>query len=76
MIIRKLDDLGRVVVPKEMCRSLDIREGDSLSIILEGNGVIIKKFTTTCDFCNSTDEVVRKNRAFLCNDCRVALRAE
>lgn len=70
MIIRKLDDLGRVVIPKEMRRTLDIREGGELAITLEGNGVIITKFTSTCDICNSEEGVERENRVFLCVSCR------
>jgi len=75
MIIRKLDDLGRVVIPKEMRRALDIREGEGLAINLEGNGVIITKFTATCDICNSEEEVTQRNRAFLCGSCRSKLTA-
>lgn len=44
-IVRRIDDLGRVVIPKEIRRSLKIREGDALEIFLEDDGVIFKKYS-------------------------------
>lgn len=43
-IIRRIDDLGRVVIPKEIRRTVHIREGDPLEIFLEGDGVVFKKY--------------------------------
>lgn len=43
-IIRRIDDLGRVVIPKEIRRSTNIREGDPLEIFLEDGGVVFKKY--------------------------------
>lgn len=43
-IVRKIDDLGRVVVPKETRRTLGIEEGDSLEIFVNGNQVILQKY--------------------------------
>jgi len=76
MITRKLDDLGRLVIPKEMRRTLDIIEGDNLAITLSGNSVMVRKFATACDFCNNDEEVVRTNRVFLCRDCTDILQAK
>lgn len=43
-IIRRVDDLGRVVIPKEIRRACNIREGDPLEIFLEDDGVVFKKY--------------------------------
>lgn len=43
-IVRRIDDLGRVVIPKEIRRSVNIREGDPLEIFLEDDGVVFKKY--------------------------------
>lgn len=43
-IIRRIDDLGRVVIPKEIRRNCKIREGEPLEIFLEGGGVVFKKY--------------------------------
>ena len=49
-IIRRIDDLGRVVIPKEIRRSLKIREGDPLEILIEKNCVCFKKYSTLGSF--------------------------
>ncbi len=49
-IVRKIDDLGRVVIPKEIRKNLHIREGDPLEIFIERNGeIVLKKFTAMTD---------------------------
>lgn len=45
-IIRRIDDLGRVIIPKEIRRNVGIREGDPLEIFLHEDGVYLKKYTT------------------------------
>lgn len=45
-IVRRIDDLGRVIIPKEIRRSLKIREGDPLEIFIENNGVYFQKYST------------------------------
>lgn len=47
-IIRRIDDLGRVVIPKEIRRNCNIREGDPLEIFLEDGGVVFKKYLPNC----------------------------
>lgn len=49
-IIRNIDDLGRVVIPREIRRSLKIREGDPLEILIEKNCVCFKKYSTLGSF--------------------------
>ena len=46
-IVRRIDDLGRVVIPKEIRRSCNIREGDPLEIFLEDDGIVFKKYIPT-----------------------------
>lgn len=47
-IIRRVDDLGRVVIPKEIRRTMNIREGEPLEIFLEDGGVVFKKYLLNC----------------------------
>ena len=49
-IVRRIDDLGRVVIPKEIRRTLKIREGDPLEILIEKNFVCFKKYSTLGSF--------------------------
>lgn len=47
-IIRRIDDLGRVVIPKEIRHTMNIREGEPLEIFLEDGGVVFKKYLPNC----------------------------
>ena len=56
-IVRKVDELGRIVLPVEMRRTLDIAEKDALEIYVEGTSVILKKYKPSCIFCDATKNV-------------------
>ncbi|ABR34385.1 MULTISPECIES: AbrB/MazE/SpoVT family DNA-binding domain-containing protein [Clostridium] len=72
-IVRKLDPLGRIVIPKEIRKVLEIYEGDSMEIIKVDNGVVVKKYIKGCIFCGSDKDVVEFNGAVVCDGCRKAL---
>lgn len=72
-IVRNLDNLGRVVIPKEMRKLLSIEVGDAVEIIKDKNTVILKKYGNRCVFCDSEDGVVEFNGSYICNKCRKAL---
>ena len=68
-IVRRVDELGRIVLPIEMRRTLDIAERDSLEIYVDGSSVILKKFVSSCVFCNSADDLVSFRGKCLCPRC-------
>lgn len=72
-IIRKLDRLGRVVIPKEIRKSLDIKEGEAVTIIDESNHVIIKKYYDGCIFCGSQEDLIEYKNMHVCKKCRESL---
>jgi AbrB family looped-hinge helix DNA binding protein len=75
-IVRRIDDLGRVVIPKEVRRSMNIREGDPLEIFTDENGIIgFKKYTVegTCIFCGSATELELLERP-VCEKCQKKLK--
>ena len=67
--IRKIDELGRIVIPMEIRKILDIKEKDSLGISLENNGIFIKKETPYCIFCNSISDLKFFNNKHICTNC-------
>jgi len=69
-IARKIDDLGRIVIPAETRRLFNIREGDQLMIAIEGSNIVLRKLETTCVFCGSTDQVNPFKGKGLCSVCR------
>ncbi len=68
-IVRKVDELGRVVLPMELRRSLDIGIKDSLEIYVDGNSVILKKYQPACIFCNEADDVISYKGKNICREC-------
>lgn len=68
-IVRKVDELGRIVIPIELRRNLDIEERDSLEIYVEDDHIILKKYSPACAFCsNATDVTVFKGKN-ICRKC-------
>lgn len=74
-IIRKIDDLGRIVLPVELRRNLGIDERDPLEIFVDQNQIILRKASTTCVFCGTDDEIDEFKGKGICKDCRANLRA-
>ena len=69
-IVRKIDDLGRIVLPAETRRLFSIHEGDQLAISVEGDNIIIRKLEDTCTFCGSTKDVTPFKGKGICARCR------
>ena len=59
-IIRRIDDLGRIVIPKEIRRKLNIQEGDPLELSLDGNKVIFELYIPTCDYEDSIKRILER----------------
>lgn len=68
-IIRKVDELGRIVLPIELRRMMDISERDHIEIYTEGQTIVLKKYQPTCLFCNSEGELLRFNGRNVCPNC-------
>lgn len=67
--IRKIDELGRIVIPIEMRKILDIKERDSLGISLNEDGIFIKKEEPSCVFCNSNNKLKSFYGKNICKNC-------
>ena len=73
-IVRKVDELGRIVLPIEMRRTLDIAEKDALEIYVEGSSVILKKYKPSCIFCDTTKDIVVFKGKNICPKCLKELK--
>ena len=73
-IVRRVDDLGRVVLPIELRRTLDISEKDSLEIYVDGDSIILKKYQPACTFCGNAGDTVYFKGHMVCKDCLEELR--
>ena len=74
-IVRKVDELGRIVLPIEMRRTLDIAEKDALEIYVEGLSVILKKYKPSCIFCDTTKDIVVFKGKNICPKCLKELKS-
>ncbi len=68
-IIRKVDELGRIVLPIELRRMLDIAERDELEIYMENDRIILQKYEPTCVFCASSRGLTTYRGKNVCQEC-------
>lgn len=75
-VVRKIDELGRIVLPMSLRTTFDIKEKDSLEIFTEGNKIILQKYQPSCIFCNNADEVVLFEGKRLCKACIEKIKSD
>lgn len=68
-IVRKVDELGRVVLPVELRRKFDIDEKDSIEIYTDGDSIILKKYEPSCIFCGKSAEIFNFSGKNICREC-------
>ena len=68
-IIRKIDDLGRVVLPMEVRKLLDLTGKDTVEIFVNGGTIIMRKYEPSCALCGSTEDAVVYNGRVVCLKC-------
>ena len=73
-IVRKVDELGRIVLPIAMRRTLDIAEKEALEIYVEGSSVILKKYKPSCIFCDSSKDITVFRGKNICPKCLKELK--
>lgn len=68
-IVRKVDELGRVVIPIELRRTMNINEKDALEIFVDGERIILKKYEPACIFCGNADGIRIFKDKNICKEC-------
>ncbi|MDU4852859.1 MAG: AbrB/MazE/SpoVT family DNA-binding domain-containing protein [Clostridioides difficile] len=68
-IVRKVDELGRIVIPMELRRTLGIAEKDAVEIFVDGEQIIMKKYNPSCIFCGEARNVISYKGKNICTDC-------
>lgn len=68
-IVRKVDELGRIVLPIELRRTMGIAERDSLEIFVDGASIVLKKYQPSCVFCDDAQEVINFKGKNICANC-------
>jgi len=68
-IVRKLDQLGRIVIPKELRSTFDLKETDPIEIFVEGEDIVLRKYQPACIFCNEATDGVQFEGKNVCKKC-------
>lgn len=72
-VVRKTDELGRIVIPIEIRRNMDIENKDALEIYTSGEYIILQKYQPVCIFCGETGEIINYHGKNICKKCLVEL---
>ena len=75
-IFRRVDGLGRFVLPKELRKSLDIKQNDYLQIFLEGDTIVLKKSQDQCILCGGSENLTDFHEKRVCAKCIDELKAQ
>ncbi len=68
-VVRKVDELGRIVIPIELRRTMGIEEKDALEIYVDNEKIILKKYEPACIFCGNAEEISNYKGKNLCRFC-------
>ncbi len=69
-IVRKLDTLGRIVIPKELRTTLDLSENETpIEILVDGDNVILRKYQPACVFCHEAADIIQFGGKNICKNC-------
>lgn len=72
-VVRKVDELGRIVLPIELRRTYNIEEKDALEIYVDGENIILKKYEPACIFCGDAKNVSNYKGKNICSGCLTEL---
>jgi transcriptional pleiotropic regulator of transition state genes len=75
-VVRRVDELGRIVIPVELRRTLNIGEKDALEIYVDGEQIILKKYEPACIFCGDARDVINYKSKNVCKHCLNTLKSE
>ncbi|MGW8956547.1 AbrB/MazE/SpoVT family DNA-binding domain-containing protein [Paenibacillus sp. NPDC055715] len=68
-VVRKVDQLGRIVLPKSLRKRYQMNEGDPVEILVQGDHIILERYRPKCVFCGSVEQVNNFKERFTCAQC-------
>ena len=72
-IVRPIDDLGRIVLPIEIRKTLELSPKDSGEIFIDGNRIVLQKYQPGCIFCGNHEELTYYKGKLVCRECAESL---
>ena len=73
-MVRQIDELGRIVLPIEIRKTMDLNPKDSLEIFVDGDRVVLQKYLPGCIFCGKVDDLTIYKGELVCHECISSLR--
>lgn len=74
-VVRKVDQLGRIVLPKSLRKRYQMNEGDPVEILVQGDHIILERYRPKCVFCGSMEEVTEFKERTICKQCLTEMNA-
>ena len=68
-IVRQIDDLGRILIPKELRKTMNLKKKDSMEIFVEGDNIILSKYEKGCRFCGDMEDTFEFEGTIVCKSC-------
>ncbi len=73
-IVRKIDELGRIVLPIEIRRTMNLERSDAVEIFVDEEKIILRKYEPSCVFCGNSDNVTLFKGKLVCAECLNSLK--
>lgn len=67
--VKRIDEMGRIVIPKNVRQTINVTTGDSLQFFIDGDGIVMKKFSSACEFCGSDNDLTELKGKYICAEC-------
>lgn len=74
-VIRAVDEFGRISLPKDMRKILDIAERDKVLVTMENDAIVVRKYDNVCVFCGSDVEISEIKGKYVCSECARSISA-
>jgi transcriptional pleiotropic regulator of transition state genes len=75
-IIRNIDELGRIVIPKEIRKKFGLSSTDPVEIFIEGDKIVLTRYQASCSFCDSCENIVEFKGKKICKACLYELKKD
>lgn len=72
-VVRKVDQLGRIVLPKSLRKRYQMNEGDPVEILVQGDHIILERYRPKCVFCGSMEGINDFKERTICNQCLIEM---
>lgn len=68
-VVRKVDQLGRIVLPKSLRKRYRMNEGDPVEILVQGDHILLERYRPRCVFCGEVEQVAEYREKYICTGC-------